>query len=172
MQLKKEYIILALPLIVFLAIIVFFFVVNTSQKKVVENIPPTPTPISQSKPLVPYKPGSFDRMVQLETNRQQLSATDMAIRKNLIAQADSNTGKIYAAPSFSIKYVEPFDIFQAGLLTTDLDSGRRDAINWLKSQGLSDQGICNLPFSFYLPYQTAIQFQGKNVTLNPLPDGC
>jgi hypothetical protein len=50
------------------------------------------------------------------------------------------------------------------------EAAKKEAVDWLKTQGLSQEGVCNLPLMFYVSDKTTNQTGGE--TFNPLPPGC
>lgn len=139
-----------------------------------------PTPISGNqtlqitpvKPPVEYQKGSIDREVNAITDRRAMSSSDTATREKLIQITGGVSGILTQSNNYTIKYVKPLDVFESEIISTDITGAKREVIAWFENQGISGDGICKLPVTFYLNRTTAEQLHGKGIIFNPLPDGC
>lgn len=113
------------------------------------------------------------RLLELIQNRQPLSADDLAAKNKmkLFLPKGHNSGIVYRATDFTIDYVQDPDLFQAEVLIPDVAKAKTEATYWFFSEGMSQQGVCNLPVEFYLNSSVKAQLP-DNYTFNPLPDGC
>jgi hypothetical protein len=121
---------------------------------------------------IQYDLKSQHRLIQTLKSRPPLSPSDLAAKKKIAALEPAGSEIIYQSPDFTIYYVSSADFFQAEILTTDVTKAKQKAVNWFKSEGMSQQGICDLPIGFYLNYSISQQLQNSNVVFNPLPEGC
>ena len=55
---------------------------------------------------------------------------------------------------------------------SDVELAKRAGTDWFIKQGMSQQGICDLPLQFYLNFDIQLQKPGLKSTFNPLPTGC
>lgn len=129
---------------------------------------PTRTPIS---PAVEYDNQKSDQLVDSAKNRQQLSTVGQQTKQRLITQA-GGSATVYTSPTLSIGYIEAPDLFQAEILSENIEVAKQEGINWMTSQGFSADDLCKLPFSFYLSPQVRSALEGENIIFNPLPEGC
>jgi hypothetical protein len=129
------------------------------------------TPSAFVKPLV-YKPGELTRDYERISSRQPLSSEDQAIKTRLLTPLNSRSGIITTTPQFQLEYVQSPDLFMVEVRSTNPITGKNAAENYLKNQGLSNSGICNLPVVFYLSQQVQNDLISKGQTFNPIPTGC
>ncbi|MGH7203960.1 MAG: hypothetical protein ACREHC_05950 [Candidatus Levyibacteriota bacterium] len=137
-----------------------------------DNSDPSPI-ISLTANETPLSANPEDRLVDLIQHRRPLSQSDIAAKKKIVASLPStdNAGNIYHSSNINIDYTESVDLFQVEILTTAVDSAEQEAVNYFIQQGMSQQGICNLPVSFYLNFEIK-----KNIPtttpFSPLAPGC
>ncbi len=87
-------------------------------------------------------------------------------------QVGNKSGELVQTDKFRLTYMQVFNMFEAEILTTDVAQAKKDVVTWLTKQGLSTQGLCHLPLTFFLNSDVKNQLQGQHVKFNPLPDGC
>lgn len=153
-------------LFVVLAIIVTFGEIGSGQKPIIQ-----PTNVSETRPKVKYEQGSLGKSLIKLTSRTPLSPSDTSTKQKLIDIASANSGLIDKTKLYSIEYIRAIDDIEVEILTTDIDQAKTQAVDYLKTQGLSDQGMCNLPVRFYLNYVVTKEIS-PSVVFNPLPPGC
>ena len=107
-------------------------------------------------------------MLDLVDNRRDLSPSDMNVKEKLkkLLKTPKTTN------TYTIEYVSNPDEFMVEILTIDMNTAKEESVAWLKSQGLSEQGVCNLPVVYYLNYNVAQNLRDMNVKFNPLAPGC
>ena len=134
----------------------------------------TPSPILQTKPLVLYDESAQGRLLDKVINREPLKTGDTVARQNIISllPQGQTSGVIYASQNISIEYVQSADMFTAEILGVDISQAKADANIWLRSEGLSQTGICNLPLMFYLGPDAIHYLEQTHVVFSPLPNGC
>lgn len=175
---KKQYALVTFPLVIFFLILFFASKMQFSRKQIEPTIFPTPTlipqPTSLPHPLPPvfYKQGSLDKVENKLGQHIPLSSSDESIRSNLIEIAAKNNGIIYSTNTFFLAYIVGPNDFEVQILTTDVKAAKKDALSFLKAQGVSQDGLCNFPIIFYLDEKVARELQNQNVIFNPLPEGC
>lgn len=137
------------------------------------NVTATPSP--KDEPQAPakfeYPAEKVERLLQIVDNRTPLSPSDLSIRQALITRIGSASGTIHENPRFKIEYVQAADAFMVEVRAIDIFQINRDTIQWLRDQGVSDQGICHFPIVFYpnIPENT---LPPTPLIFNPLPEGC
>ena len=122
------------------------------------TIQPTSLPISQpSQPKDTSAPQQ--RLLEKVNNRQSLSTSDMTVKNKIISSLPSGetSGIVYQTPDVTIQYIQSLNIFQAEITTTNVSSAKEEATSWFLNQGMSKQGLCNLPLSFYLNFSVKNQ---------------
>lgn len=120
---------------------------------------------------IKYEKGSLGKSLLKLTTRIPLSQDDLDIKNKLVERSNSNNGLIFLDTNYSIEYVSAIDDIEIEILTTDVEKAKAEALNYLKKQGLSDKGICNLPVRFYPGYIIRKKLPSSFV-FNPLPPDC
>ena len=166
-------------ILIFIFVIYLLFFTKNKQQSVTPVQEPTPTIRITTTPIEPtntlrYPAGSIGNIVNKVKNKQPLTEQDQQIKNQLIqiSQKDSDNGSVYQTNDYIITYDSDFDDFEIELLSPQIQTAKTNAINWFKNQGLSDNGICNLPLVFFINGNTKLELQNQNITFNPLPDFC
>src|SRR6185437_2512473 len=136
------------------------------------QIPLNPSPIVHTNPsLKNLNIQAASQLVTKEEDRIPLSQNDVDAKNRILQNLPStqNYGPVYSSNNIDIEYL---DLFDAYILTVDVASAKKEAENWFKQEGMSQQGICDLPLGFILDSNTANLLQNTNFVFNPLPDGC
>jgi hypothetical protein len=144
------------------------FVKNTYlSKSPSENLVPNPA-ATKTNPPVAYEKESTDRMLDLVDNRRKLSSSDLRVKEKLkkLLKTPKTTN------TYTIEYVSNPDEFMVEILTIDMNTAKEESVAWLRNQGLSEQGLCNLPVVYYLNYNVAQNLRDMNIKFNPLAPGC
>lgn len=167
----------AIILVVVVCIIGFMLLTGNSQTQ-----QPTPSAIPS---VIPNnnnaeKPGSVfdskaqDRLLEKVQNREALSQSDELAKNKILSLLPSGkkSGVVYQSSNIIIEYVSSANVFQVEILTKDFEKAKKEGASWLKSQGLSQEGICNYPVEFYLNYEVLNALRGSTIQFNPLTEGC
>jgi hypothetical protein len=185
---KKEYLILIIFAVILLSIVIAIAYFAFIPVDPADNIPATPNPTrsqnqsgqdrpsneTKTNPPIQYEETSAQKMLDRLSKRIPLSQSDQTARTKVLSllPAGQVSGVLYRSQTVIIDYTNAADQFQAEILTVDISQAKNDATTWLKSQGLSQQGICNLPVVFYLSRNVLNQLRDKNYIFNPLAEGC
>jgi hypothetical protein len=179
MKIKKEKIsILALSLaIIFFAIILvliifYSFVIkggSSNQSLVAPSNVPVNSFIGQAQPLK-YDLNGQRKLLEYISSPKTLSQEDLAVRRQLANLLIMDSNAVYVSKDVEIDYLRASGLFQGKILSGNFELAKREAINWLKQQQLSQTGICNLPLMFYVDPNIIDGFRGTS--FNPLPPGC
>lgn len=167
-----------IPFIMFLLIVGLLMFTQQEKPGALSPFFPTPTPLTraslstQTQPPVPYVTGSGKRLLDKIERRELLSPADASVKRNLIAASLNAEKFLSVTVSYRILYIPTFDIFQVELLSNEIVSAKRRATEWFTGQGLSSEGVCNLPIMFYLNSEVATAMRNTNTVFNPLPEGC
>ncbi len=172
---RQKIIILTVGIIILfgtIGVITFLFLSNINNKT--QSYLPTPTtkPALRTVPLVIYNSSKSNELLKKLENRQALTQNDTSIRQKLISPLNGQSGDIQLTNDYDIQYLSSPDQFQVEILSTNISLAKQEAVNWFIAQGMSQDGICKLPLSFFMNHSVAQQLQGKNITFNPLPDNC
>ncbi len=129
---------------------------------------------SRTKPAITYDPQAQDRLLKTLKTRPSVSQSDLQAKIRILKNLPTNTtsGIVHQASTFRIEYVKPANAFLVEILTTDIEQAKQDTQAWLTSQGMSQQGICDAPVSFFLNVNVAETLRGNYSKFNPLPPGC
>lgn len=138
---------------------------------------PSPLPVSEgtlntSPKKSVYRDVDLEKDFQRIKNIKPLSGSDSEAKSSLLSSLNNQSGYLIQNPTYKIEYVKGPNLFMIELLSTNTDSAQTAAYEWLKSRGLSDQGICNLPVLLYLNYDIAESLEQQNTTFNPIPKLC
>lgn len=180
---RENYFVIALALILVI-IVIMIAAISIQQNEITKHSQsPTPTPVASevnptqaanTKPPVTYKKDASIKLVRKEEQRTPLSATDAQAKAHILQllPQGQDYGTVYSSNNITIDYVQALDLFKVEILTVDVASAKTEAENWFKQQGMSQEGICDLPLGFYLNFDIANILKTSNFTFNPLPDGC
>ena len=177
MKNKQTYIYLALAGVILIIYLVVAWFVTFGQPRSSSKITaPSPSPTStqnlQTKPPVQYDTKAVKKLDQLLDEKYKLSSNDLASRSKLTASIGNKTAVASQSQTYTLRYIEPLDLFQAEIKTINIAQAKEDVGNFLDGRGLSKEGICHLPLAFYLNKSIAQQLVGKNVSFDPTPKGC
>ncbi|MEX2053956.1 MAG: hypothetical protein WD883_00160 [Candidatus Colwellbacteria bacterium] len=87
----------------------------------------------------------LERILELQENNQ-LSEEGMRIKEEIIATLRGSGGALVQTPEFEIGYLTPpLGQFNIIIFSEDEDAAEATAIAWLRSRGLSESDICNIP---------------------------
>jgi hypothetical protein len=185
---KKEYFILIIFAIILLGIVITIAYFALSPVEQVDDSSTTPSPTrsqnqsgqndllneTKTHPPIQYEQNSAQKMLDRLNNRIPLTQIDQAAKSKVLSllPAGQLSGVLYRSQTVIVDYTNAADQFQAEILTVDIAQAKNDATTWFRSQGFSQQAICNLPVVFYLSRDVLNQLRGKNYIFNPLAEGC
>lgn len=176
MESRQKYLYLAFGAVILIiyaiVVAIFFFGQNTPSPS--PNIAPSPTSPTnqQTRPRVTYDTTAVKKLEALLDQREKLSPSDQAIRKQIIQSAGNKTTVLSQTKTYILRYIQPVDLFQAEINTIDIAQAKKDVDLYFTAKGISKNGLCYLPLTFYLSKQTSQQLTGKNISFSPIPDGC
>ncbi|MDO8551109.1 MAG: hypothetical protein Q7S03_00290 [bacterium] len=141
------------------------------------NVNPAPMPTippvnPRTNPPITYNSAQTEKMLEIWKARPTLTPQDSLIRAKLINSLGGKSGVLSETAKYRLEYVKAPNDFEAEILTVDIETARLEALTWLKNKGLTADGICKLPLSFYLSRSVTQQLAGKNIDFNPLPGNC
>jgi len=168
--------------VILLAIVgVIAFVSLSPSEPTQRKLTPTPaptlssleTPVNQDPPVL-YNETDQEKLMDKLEHRETLSSDDAFAKAKILALLPSGeeSGVLFQSSNVIIDYTSSADEFQVEILTTNIAQAKAEANVWFRSQGMTQQGICNDPVNFYLNWDVAEQLRGKDVKFSPLPNGC
>lgn len=174
-NLQKDHIILLITsfvcLIVFLALIfIIFFRASTTQFQ--EAPRQTIEPNHSSESTLKFQSGTSGKLYDELTSERDLTAEDESKRALIISEIGNKSGTLYSSSNVLLGYLLSPDYFQAEITTTDVESAKKEAVDWFLSKGVSESGICSLPIMFMLDEKTSSYFIDQKLNFNPLAPGC
>jgi flagellar basal body-associated protein FliL len=191
---KEDYIILGLAIIlalVVLGIAIALFYNQKDQSKPIQKVLTIPSPVPTSpenlptttvvpdveeqstKPLVEYDKKDSDILLDLVESRKTLSDKDVQAKAKILSLfTEDQSGYVYQTERVYIEYVNSADAFVVEIRTSDIDQAKAEAVLWLQTQGMTQDGICNYPIQFYLNYDVAQYLRDSNIIFSPLPNNC
>lgn len=173
--------------ILFVIVVIFITIaLNAKNNAPQSTIIPVPTEIPQSavtkaptpSQITPTPQNIFDnktvkKELDLLENRQALSSSDITTKNLLINSLPTDGETIHETDTYTILYVKSLDEFQVEVTTTDIQQTRNDSVNWFLSQGMSHEGICKLPLTYFTTNQIYQQLKAQGIKdVAPLADGC
>jgi hypothetical protein len=107
-------------------------------------------------------------------HRIPLSQDDFYAKDRILQLLPQNedSGTVYQSQNVVVEYIASSDTFQAEILTNDITSAKSEAATWFNSQGMSQQGICEAPLTFYLNNNIESGLGEQAKSFSTLPDGC
>lgn len=184
---KEDYFVIALGLILVVVVSLIAIITSnfssSSQPPNEESPSPSPTPregatptseAETNTPPVLYDSAAQDRLIELVQNRQPLSDTDRLAKAKILSLLPPTTpsGVVYQTQNIIIDYTKSADLIQVEILTADIQAAKNEANLWLRTQGLSQEAICELPVGYYLNIYVANELRNTDIIFNPLGDGC
>jgi hypothetical protein len=129
---------------------------------------------TKTNPPIRYEPTAAQKMLDTLSAKTPLSASDSAAKLQILSLLPPGqlSGVVYRSPLVIVDYTNAADQFQAEILTVDIAKAKNDAVSWLRSQGLSQKAICDLPIVFYLSRDTLNQLRGRSFVFSPLAEEC
>lgn len=123
---------------------------------------------------VQQKDNPYTRLLNTLENRPGLNQKDQQAKEQILSfwSPENYPGNIYNTDLYSIDYLKSADYFQVEIRTSNINQAKSEAYNWFIRQGMSQQGICNLPVQFYLNSEVKSYLQRPSIDINPLPEGC
>lgn len=169
-----------LGIVVFLGIVIFSMVARTEQTHLSPSAtrPQTgeliPTSeVKQKNPDIIYSKDGTDKLIETaKTRPTPTTQSDATIRDTLVASVGEDGGVLYQSPLVKISYVKVPNDFESEILGGDIDASKTDAISWLKTKGMTEDGICKLPLFFYLSTEARAELKKTGQKFNPISDFC
>lgn len=149
-------------ILVFFSLIIYSLSPKPKTTRVVENQNP-------SQPLN-YDLDGQKKLLKYLSSPEKLNDKDLAIKKAIISSLGDRSGVIHSSPIVELDYIKSADLFEANIKTINFDEAKNEIIDLLKSKGLSQKGICNLPLMFSVGWSVSEKSVG--VRFSPLPPGC
>ncbi len=140
-----------------------------------------PLPVQQNSPdsnitlspqRISFNLEKRDKLIELMNDKPSLSSADLAVKNNILAKINNQSGYLQETDEYKIEYIKSGDLFQVELLVTEHSFAKIKAQSWFETQGFSNQAICNLPIMFYLSAEAKAQLTDKDINFNYLPEGC
>lgn len=137
---------------------------------------PTPTPprvliTPATQPIVDYQDSDQEKAIDYIKNRKELEEQDASVRAKFISDLNGQSGIVHSTSTYQIEYLRAPNAFMVAVQSTQVDSVKQEVQAWLLGQGLSSDGICRLPITFYLIPAVAQQLP-KDQIFSPLALGC
>lgn len=161
-----------LVLIICLLFLVFFVLIYSLFFKPTQNSTPTSSPVPSPTTNSGYNNDQVNQDFSRLKNPKPLSTADANIRQKFITSIGNKSGILVTTSAFSIQYVATANQFLVEIDDTNADQAKKASEKWFTDQGLSQQGICNLPAVYYLGGNALVDYRKNGKQFNPIPDGC
>jgi hypothetical protein len=129
-------------------------------------------PTRTQTPIIKYDQKKTDQMLKILDEKPSLTEQDQETKKQLIDSLGNNSGILVNRVAFMVEYVKTADEFMVEIRSTDIEKAKEDAVVWLKEQGFTQDGICNLPVVFYPNIPRDQMLNTIDKSFNPLAPGC
>lgn len=156
-----------------------FLTMRQSQKGAIpQSSQPNPSPQTlrgvtpTSSPQLIYQGSSQEQIINKTKDHPALQESDITAKTKLKALANPNTGIVNTNSDFEISYIPTFDLIQVELRSTDIESAKQAAENYLLGVGFSKQGVCDFPTQFYLNQSVATQLPNNSPPFKQTADWC
>lgn len=147
-----------------------FLYPNPSTQQPLNNLPQGTPPANI--PSGAYRTESLEKDFQRIISHKAISPSDESVRQSLITKLNNQSGILEATNDYKIEYVKAANSFMVELNSINPEGAKIEVGNWFKQQGLSVQGVCNLPVVFYLSQGTKDYLRQVGSSFNPIPEGC
>lgn len=135
------------------------------------NLPPLDKETTDNLPQI-YKDSSLEKNYERIVNKKQLTPEEIKIKQKLIAPFEGNSGIVTTTNDFRIEYLKTPQYFMVQILSNDIEAAKENLQKWFNSQGLSNEGICNLPVILYPSENVSDYLINNNLQFDPTPRGC
>jgi len=182
---KQEVVLLSsiiIAVIILILVIIFSLIKSVSPHLFKINIFPTPTIVqinnsSSSTPLSSpvkynYNEVSQSKLIEMLLHPPLLAPNDALIKNRFITSLNGHAGDLYATTNVTVSYLPSVKEFEGEIKTINIDLAKKEAVDWLKSKGMSQDGICHLPLEFFLNTFVARDPHVQGITFDTLPPGC
>ncbi len=163
---KIVILIIVLAIIFFILLVVALFLTPSNKSQ------PNPTTTALIPGINPYKPGAASKDFERLNNPQPLSEPDAQIKQKFLNTLGNKSGQVHQTDKYDIQYVKAADQFMIEIFQGDPEIAKKETVDWLKSQGLSQAGVCNLPVMFFLSQDASTYLKTNNKQFDPTPPGC
>lgn len=173
----RKILVIILAIFLFMGVIFGVFFLETLKKRPETSEFPSPTVVQRKTSEETTSPVNYDKanskkLLEIAKNKPSPSAADSSVREELINSIGGTSASLYESALLEITYVKSPNDFEGEIKTSDIIAAKEEAYRYLRSKGLSDDGICKLPFFFYLgPAAFQALKEGRQV-FKPLPDFC
>lgn len=179
---NKKITILIVALIIFL---ILLLAINLLRGDETTTQPASDIPVFNGSPnpsasiLIPKRPKPVYDTEALHadyiriTGKKELSQEDKTARQKLIDSLQEGSDILYENNNFRVRYLKPsVDSFMVTILNNDIEATKTEISSWFRQQGVSEQGICNLPVVLQLGGKVDEYLRANNQTFNPIPEEC
>lgn len=178
---KEDFIPLVFGLILMIIVVLIGLFAISASRPEPANIAPSPiykpepnTSPTGPDPLVRFNKEAQQRLLEKVNKRPVLSNEDKVAKEKILAMlpAGSKSGVLYETTNTRVEYVGSADLFMVEIKTIDIALAKSEANVWFRSQGVSQNGICNYPVMFYLNAPALQNAQDLNIQFSPVGSGC
>lgn len=183
---KEYYFVLGLGIVLnIIVVIIAFIALSDKNQKTIPSTtttvttttisPPTPVPSTPfEKKYVSYNNDASNRLLERVNNRNILNENDKVAKAKVLAlfPAGVQAGVLYETNTIIIDYTHAIDLFMVEILTPDIEKAKAEATLWFMTQGVSQEGLCNLPVMFYINVGVVQSLQNVNINFSPVAPGC
>ncbi|MCL5970893.1 MAG: hypothetical protein M1450_05355 [Patescibacteria group bacterium] len=177
MKVLKENLLLVLAsilLVVFVIFIAFFMFFSPGTKTASSPNQNQNQNLSQNRDLATSQPLKYDLKSQKKLlqyiSTKALGQSDIDSKNRILQSLGGKSGIVYSSPNVEVDYIKLADLFEANIKNGNFYGAKNEVVVWLRKQGLSQTGICNLPLMFSVSWDVSEKKPGA--LFSPLPPGC
>ncbi len=174
----KRLIVISVGIILFILILIGVTLLESLKTpKPTEKDPQQPTKVisngSAQKNQANYDSVAADKLVDIAKRRPTPNQpSDLTIRSSLIGALNNQSGTILDTQTYRLEYLKSPNSFEVEIKTTEISRAKNEVIDFLKSKGLTEDGICKLPLMFYLSFDVSKSIGNESESFKPIPDFC
>jgi len=146
--------------------------IPNNPKVAIPTLIPNQKETNVSPPPFSYNPEKSNKLIDLSKNRRALSDDGQNSKNTIVQNLNSKPGEVFTNSNVQIAYLPSMDAFIAEIRSANISQAKKDAVDFLTSQGFTKEDVCRLPLSFYLSAEVKESISEARTVFNPLPEGC
>lgn len=158
---NKKQLLLICGLIVLIVLFSLYLLIRPKESKIIKTQP--------QALMVTSSPTEQSSLAVTVFQEDELSPEDKEAKYELLMDIlhGIESGVVFESDNVRIEYVQTANAFQAEILAGNIIDAREETNIFFRRRGISPQGVCNLPLSFY--YRRSFE---QTTTDETLPISC
>lgn len=174
----KKIAIITIGIVIFVLILIGITFLESLKNKdgTLQNKPQTNQPINSrnntTQSLKIDSGGSKSLLSVVKNRPTPILSSDSTLRKKLVDSLGGNSGIIFSNENYQLEYFKSPNSFEAKIINMNTSFSKNQVVEYLKSQGFSEDGICKLPLMFTLSPEVSEYLKSTGATFSPVPEFC